>query len=169
MTHHARHRRLSSPSIDRRAFTAAVAGLGAAITLPGAPALGQGATPATGGTLDVGVVGDPTELDPARQQQIARGAARWLEMNRGDRTAARDRFAIWRGMTDEQRANARQRYEEFRRLSPAERTRLIDVYRRYRMMPLERRLDLRDRFRELTPEQRQRLRDRRMQRLTPRN
>jgi hypothetical protein len=32
------------------------------------------------------------------------------------------------------------------------------------MMPLERRLELRDRFRELTPEQRQRLRDRRLQR-----
>jgi len=67
-------------------------------------------------------------------------------------------------MNDEQRANARQRYEEFRRLSPGERARLIDVYRRYRMMPLERRLELRDRFRELTPEQRETLRQRRMQR-----
>jgi hypothetical protein len=67
-------------------------------------------------------------------------------------------------MTDEQRAAARERYQEFRRLPPGERARLIDVYRRYRMMPLERRLELRQRFRELTPEQRQILRERRLQR-----
>ena len=65
-------------------------------------------------------------------------------------------------MSDEQRAAARQRYQEFRRLPPGERARLIDVYRRYRMMPLERRMELRERFRELTPEQRQTLRERRM-------
>jgi hypothetical protein len=41
------------------------------------------------------------------------------------------------------------------------------VYRRYRMMPLDRRLELRQRFRQLSPEQRQILRDRRMR--TPPN
>ena len=41
-------------------------------------------------------------LDPARQEQIARGAQRWLDMNRSERDAARDRFQIWRGMTDQQ-------------------------------------------------------------------
>jgi hypothetical protein len=65
-------------------------------------------------------------------------------------------------MSDEQRAAARERYQEFRRLPPAERARLIDVYRRYRMMPLDRRLELRQRFRELSPEQRQTLRERRL-------
>ncbi len=65
MTRYARHRSLSSPVIDRRAFAAGVAGLGVAIALPGAGANAQDATPVAGGTLAVGVVGDPTELDPA--------------------------------------------------------------------------------------------------------
>ena len=49
--------------------------------------------------------------------------------------------------------------------SPGERARLIDVYRRYRMMPPERRMELRQRFRELSPEQRQILRERRLRQL----
>ena len=65
MTHHPRTNR--HLHFDRRTFTAGVAGLGAAIALPAAPGLAQGATPepVRGGTLRVGVVGDPTELDPA--------------------------------------------------------------------------------------------------------
>jgi hypothetical protein len=47
-------------------------------------------------------------------------------------------------------------------LPPEQRSRLLDTYRRYRMMPPERRMELRQRFRELTPEQRQNLRERRM-------
>ena len=35
------------------------------------------------------------ELDPQRQEQIARGAERYLEMNRGDRSQARNCFEIW--------------------------------------------------------------------------
>src|SRR6185503_9073713 len=39
------------------------------------------------------------DLDPQRQEQIARGAERYLEMNRGDRAQARDSFEIWQGMS----------------------------------------------------------------------
>ena len=35
-----------------------------------------------------------SELDPQRQEQIARGAERWLQMNRGDRSQAQNRFAV---------------------------------------------------------------------------
>ena len=38
------------------------------------------------------------DLDPARQEQIARGAERYLNMSGGDRSAARDRFDVWRNM-----------------------------------------------------------------------
>lgn len=103
-----------------------------------------------------------SQLDPSRQEQIARGADRFLEMNRGDRAAARDRFQVWQGMTPEQRAAARERYQEFRRLPSGERAQLLDTYRRYRMMPPERRNELRQRFRQLTPEQRRGLRDQRL-------
>jgi hypothetical protein len=75
---------------------------------------------------------------------------------------AQDRFEIWRGMSDDERADARVRYQVVRRLPPVDRARLIDVYRRYRVMPPERRRELRQRFRELSPEQRQMLRERRL-------
>src|SRR5688572_9095792 len=39
------------------------------------------------------------ELEPLRQQQIARGAERWLEMNGRDRDFAQERFQLWSGMS----------------------------------------------------------------------
>ncbi|MDQ4045396.1 MAG: ABC transporter substrate-binding protein [Chloroflexota bacterium] len=66
------HTILSNPSLNRRAFSSGVAGIGIAAALPATrPVAASQATPEPGGTLRLGVVGDPTELDPARSNLSA--------------------------------------------------------------------------------------------------
>ena len=43
-------------------------------------------------------------LEPERQQRIALGATRWLEMNRAERREATERFDRWQQLDDTQRA-----------------------------------------------------------------
>ena len=43
------------------------------------------------------------QMDDARQEQIATGAARWLEMNQRQQGQAQDRFQQWQNLGDDQR------------------------------------------------------------------
>lgn len=95
-------------------------------------------------------------LTPERQERIALGARRFLEMNRRERIAAEDRFALWRDLTEPQRATIRDRYADFRELNPAQRDRLRSAFRDFNRLTPDQRNRLRQQFRNLSQEQRQR-------------
>lgn len=96
------------------------------------------------------------DLDPERQQRIALGARRYIEMNRRERVAAEDRFTLWRGLTDRQRATIRERYSDFRELNTAQRERLRRTYQDFNRLTPDQRNRLRQQFRDLSQDQRQR-------------
>lgn len=98
---------------------------------------------------------------PERQERIALGARRWLEMNRSERRSAEERFTLWQGLGDDRRVELRQRYEIYRNLPRTDRDRLRDVYVRFNRLPRDQRDEIRRQFRQVPPDQLQRLRDRR--------
>jgi len=104
------------------------------------------------------------ELAPERQDRIALGARRYLEMNRSERRAARDRFTLWQDLDNRQRTELRRRYESYRRLPSNERDGLRDVYQRFNRLNRDRQDAIRDQFRRLPSERRQQLRDRTLRR-----
>jgi hypothetical protein len=97
-----------------------------------------------------------TDLDPERQQRIALGARRYIEMNRRERVAAEDRFALWRGLTDRQRSTIRERYSDFRELNTVQREQLRRTYQNFNRLTPDQRNRLRQQFRDLSLDQRQR-------------
>jgi hypothetical protein len=100
------------------------------------------------------------DLAPERQQRIAVGARRYIEMNRRERSAAEDRFMRWQQLSDRQRSEIRDRYASFRQLTPAQRDRLRRAYQNFNRLSPDQRNRLRQQFRDLSLDQRQRaLRD----------
>jgi hypothetical protein len=101
------------------------------------------------------------ELAPQRQEDIARGARRWLDMNGPERQAAEERFRLWQDLSNDRRTEVRSRYEIYREMSPNDRTRLRELYQRFNRLPSDQRDRIRMQFRQQrSPDQLQRLRDR---------
>jgi hypothetical protein len=96
------------------------------------------------------------ELAPERQERIAIGARRYIEMNRRERTAAQDRFDSWQQLTDRQRTEIRQRYQTFRDLNTTQRDQLRRVYQNFNRLNVDQRNALREQFRNLSQDQRER-------------
>ena len=102
------------------------------------------------------------ELDPERQQRIALGARRYLDMNRAERLAAQERFDRWRGLTDQRRDAIRMRYRLYLDLDRDQQRRLRDVYRQFNRLSRERQDAIRREFRNVDRSQiEDRLRQRR--------
>ncbi len=106
------------------------------------------------------------DLDPARQEQIALGAQRWLDMNGRTARPARDRFRAW------QQHDARAAPSRARSLSAVSDAAAGGAARhRRRVSPLPESAagatpGATSALPQLTPEQRQALRERRLQRQT---
>jgi hypothetical protein len=113
-----------------------------------------------------------SELAPERQERIALGATRFLEMNRGERRSAENRFDRWRELTDQRRAAIRESYLTYQRLSPDQRDSLRRTYRNFNRLSPDRRNAIRRQFQDLSGPQRDairdRLRDRRVRPAIPR-
>ena len=136
------------------------------LLLVGGNALGQGVRWADLSQAERQLLADQESawdaLAPERQERIALGARRWLEMNRTERRAAEERFTLWQGLDNDRRSQLRQRYETYRNLPTTERDQLRDIYNRFNRLPRDERDALRSQFRQLSPDQLQRLRDRRL-------
>jgi hypothetical protein len=101
------------------------------------------------------------DLEPARQERIALGARRYLDMNRAERRAAQDRFERWRGLPDQRRDSIRERYRLYLDLSTDQQRRLRDIYRQFNRLPRDRQDSIRRQFRDVD---RSRVQDRLRQR-----
>jgi hypothetical protein len=99
------------------------------------------------------------QLEPERQERIALGARRYLEMNRNQRRAAAERFDRWRELGDQRRAAIRDSYRTYQRLSPAQRDNIRRIYRDFNRLSLDRRNAIRSEFRNLSGPQRDAVRD----------
>jgi len=108
-----------------------------------------------------------SDIPAARRQHLVRGADRLATMNPEQRAAAALRFASWRALPGERRELIRERYEIYRRLSAEEQRRIKENYRHFNRMNRDRRQKMRERYRNMTPEQRQRMRDRAQHRQRP--
>ncbi len=99
-------------------------------------------------------------LPPQRRERLVRGAERWAMMTADERQQAQGRFSDWRRLPDERRELIRDRYDVYKSLSAGEQRRIRENFRRFNRMNRDRRQKMRDRYHNMTPEQRQRARDR---------
>jgi hypothetical protein len=96
-------------------------------------------------------------LPPERQQALAHGSERWLNMSEAQRDQAHQRFQRWQSLPPEQRQALRSRWQKFQSLPPGEQARVRENYHRFQQLPPERRQMLREQWRNATPAQRQQM------------
>ncbi len=99
------------------------------------------------------------QLPAQRQQALARGSDRLLAMTPEQRERARERFARWRDMDDNQRRTVRNRWQQFETLTPDQQDAVRAGFKRFKSMSPQRRRMLRDAWRTATPDERRRMLD----------
>ncbi len=108
------------------------------------------------------------DLPADRQNMFANGSRRFIKMDPEQRARAQDRFDQWRQLPPERQQAIRSNWNHYKQLTPDQRRRLRRAGREFRDLPPEKRQELRAKWDRMTPEQRQRVRDRMRQHRTDR-
>ncbi len=128
------------------------------------------------GKIDIGgkIIGNSKKLDLSypvvlsqkdiREFQLAKGAARWQNLNKQQKALALNRLNKWKELSPAERKKARNRYQCFQKLDPQQRKRLWRLHQRFKKLSPEQKRTLRNQYEQLSPEQKRRLKQRRINR-----
>lgn len=104
------------------------------------------------------------DLPLERQQKIIKGVDRWTSMTSDQKANAQKRFKRWQDLPSDDRDRLRNRYRKFKTLPVEQQAKLQNRYQWFQNLPVEKRTKLKKRWQNMTPAQKERFKQIRMER-----